>query len=121
MRYMFLIYASEASELQAAAPARGAAAARHHAAISEARARGVLRGAEPLKPTSAATTIRWRGGRTVITDGPVAETKEQLAGYYVIECRDLDDAIDWARKIPTSFQGADGAIEIRPVDDIEGA
>lgn len=121
MRYIFLIYASEASAMDISAQARGDKIAQHRAVIGEARGRGVLRGADPLKPTSAATTIRSRGGRTVITDGPFAETKEQLAGYYVIECRDLDDAIDWARKIPTSCQGECGAVEIRPVDDLEGA
>jgi hypothetical protein len=120
MRYMFLIYSSEASEAGASPEARRAAAAQHHTVMDEARSRGVLRGADPLKPTNTATTIRRERGQAVVTDGPFAETKEQLAGYYIIECRDLDDAIEWARKIPTACQGGEGCVEIRPVHQMQG-
>ena len=121
MRYMFLIYSDESSEADAAPHARRALAAQHHMVIDEARARGVLRGADPLKPTDTATTIRARSAAAIITDGPFAETKEQLAGYYIIECRDLDDAIEWARKMPTACQGGDGCVEIRPIHEMQGA
>jgi hypothetical protein len=53
-------------------------------------------------------------------DGPFAETKEQLAGYYILECNDLDEAIDWAKRIPTACQGGEGSVEIRPVEELTG-
>jgi hypothetical protein len=121
MRYMFLIYSSEAGEAAPPLEAWRAAAAQHHAVMDEARARGVLRGADPLKPTNTATTIRAAGGSALITDGPFAETKEQLAGYYIIECRDLDEAIEWALKIPAACQGGEGCVEIRPIHEMQGA
>ncbi len=120
MRYMFLIYSSEAGDAAPTGEARDAAA-HHRAVIDEASRRGVLRGADPLKPANTATTIRGEGRKTVITDGPFAETKEQLAGYYILECRDLDDAIEWARKIPAACQGGEGCVEIRPIHEMPGA
>ena len=65
-----------------------------------------------LSPIADATTMRVREGRTLITDGPFAETHEQLGGYYVLDCQDLDEAIRWAAKIPSA---KDGSIEIRPL------
>jgi hypothetical protein len=121
MRYMFLIYSSEASEAAATLEARRAAAAQHHAVLDEATRLGVLRGADPLKPTNTATTIRAGRGKAILTDGPFAETKEQLAGYYIIECRDLDDAIEWGRKMPSACQGGEGGVEIRPIHEMQGA
>ena len=59
--------------------------------------------------------MRLRDGRRLVVDGPFAETKEQLAGYYILECRDLDEAIDWAEKIPTACAGGVGSVEIRPM------
>ena len=73
------------------------------------------RGVGPLKYTSSATTVRVRDGKALVTDGPFAETKEQLAGYYILECENADDAIEWAKKIPTGCQGGEGCIEIRPI------
>jgi hypothetical protein len=87
----------------------------HSAAMEEAARKGVLLGAEPLGPVATATTVRLQNGKPLITDGPFAETKEQLAGYYILECRDLDEAIDWASKIPTACKGGEGCIEIRPL------
>jgi hypothetical protein len=75
----------------------------------------VLEGAEPLAPTSTATTVRVQNGQMLVTDGPFAETKEHLAGYYIIDCENLDQAIEWAAKIPTECQGDAGCIEIRPM------
>jgi hypothetical protein len=73
---------------------------------------------EGLKPTATATTVRAQDGRALVLDGPFAETKEQLAGYYILECKDLDEAVEWAKRIPTSCKGESGCIEIRPVADL---
>lgn len=116
MRYMFLVYsvesAAERESLQQVAEAHGGV-------MAEAAAKGILEKAEPLKPTSTATTVRTANGSKVILDGPFAETKEQLAGYYILDCRDLDEAIEWAKKIPTGCKGAEGCIEIRPLEKLE--
>ena len=77
--------------------------------------------AEPLQPTATATTIRKENGKALILDGPFAETKEQLAGYYILDCTNLDEAIAWAAKIPTACKGAEGCIEVRPIADIPAA
>jgi hypothetical protein len=79
---------------------------------------GVFVGGEALHPTSTATTVRLRDGKLTTTDGPFAETKEQLGGYYLLECKDLDEAIQWAARIPHSRIGS---IEIRPVVDFSQA
>jgi hypothetical protein len=76
---------------------------------------GVFRGAEPLQPTSAATTVRVQDGKLLMIDGPFAETKEQLAGYYILDCKDLDEAIAWAGQIPILRGGGGACIEIRPI------
>ena len=67
-----------------------------------------------LRPTATATTVRQRNGRPVLTDGPFAETKEQLGGYHVVECRDIDEAIAIAQRIPSLRCG--GTVEVRPLD-----
>jgi hypothetical protein len=77
--------------------------------------RGVLRGGERLHPTSDATTVRVRDGAIVTSDGPFAETKEQIGGYYLVECDDLDQAIEVAAKIPGARHGS---IEVRPIWDM---
>ena len=71
--------------------------------------------ADPLQPTATATTVRTENGRPLVLDGPFAETKEQLAGYYTLDCKDLDEAIEWAAKIPTGCKCGEGCIEIRPL------
>jgi hypothetical protein len=90
----------------------------HIALMQAAQAKGILEGAEPLAKTSTATSVRRHNGATVITDGPFAETKEQLAGYYILNCNDLNEAIAWAEKIPTACGGLQGCIEIRPLEAI---
>ena len=112
MRYMFLIYSRESA---ASRVDMEELKARHWAVMDEARRLGIFHGAEPLQPTSTATTVRIEAEQPVILDGPFAETKEQLAGYYILECRNLDEAISWAAKIPTACKGLDGCIEIRPL------
>ena len=114
MRYMFLVYSREIDLAQVPPQEMEEIKRRHRAVQEEARQKGILIGAEPLQPTSTATTVRTEVGRPLIIDGPFAETKEQLAGYYILECRDLDEAIEWAAKIPTACQGGSGSIEIRP-------
>ena len=78
--------------------------------------RGVLLAAEPLHPVETAATVRVRNGQVSITDGPFAETKEQLAGFYLLEARDLNEAIQMAAKIPPAREGS---IEVRPVRELQ--
>lgn len=80
------------------------------------RSRGVLVAAEALQPVETATTVRVRNGKLSVTDGPFAETKEQLAGFYLIEARDLNDAIQAAAKIPPAREGS---VEVRPVRQLD--
>jgi hypothetical protein len=82
--------------------------------IQDAKQRGQYRAGAKLQPTASATTVRERNGKPALTDGPFAETKEQLGGYHLIECQDLDEALAIARRIPTLEAG--GAIEVRPLD-----
>jgi hypothetical protein len=118
MRYMLLIYSNEKS-MEARSPEEQQRIMAGHRAVMEATAKlGILQGAEPLEPTSTARTIRNGKGRTVITDGPFAETKEQLAGYYILDCKDLDEALEWAAKIPTACAGGTGCVEVRPIREL---
>lgn len=74
--------------------------------------RGILQGGERLRPTSAATSVQVRDGRVLTTDGPFAETKEQLGGFFLVDCKDLDEAIEVASKIPGARHGT---VEVRPI------
>jgi len=87
----------------------------HEAFQAAAGSAGVLAGGNALEPTATATMIRVRDGERLLTDGPYVETKEQLGGYYLLECKDLDEALAWASRIPAA---ATGAIELRPVADL---
>jgi hypothetical protein len=80
--------------------------------------RGQLRASVKLGPSATSTTVRERNGRPVVTDGPFAETKEQLGGYHLVECKDLDEALAIAARIPTVRVG--GSIEVRPVEQARG-
>ncbi len=82
------------------------------------RQSGLLLAAEALQPIETATTVRVRNGKLSVTDGPFAETKEQLAGFYLIDARDLNDAIQIAAKIPPAREGS---VEVRPVRELEVA
>lgn len=77
--------------------------------------RGVHLGGDALEPTATATTVRVRDGKTLTTDGPFAETKEQLGGYYLLDCKDLDEALELAAKCPAAFNGS---VEVRPLWEI---
>jgi hypothetical protein len=119
MRYMMLIYTKEKESGLSREQAQQLSAA-HRAVMQETTRRGILLAAEPLGPTTTATTVRVQNGKALITDGPFAETKEQLAGYYILDCKNLDEAIEWAAKIPTACKGGDGCIEIRPLPGLPG-
>lgn len=114
MRYMMLVYSTEGPDGLPTEEAQRIYAG-HRKVMDEATRKGVLMGAEPLAPTSTATTVRVQNGQALVTDGPFAETKEHLAGYYIMECENLDEAIEWAVRIPTACQGSEGCIEIRPM------
>jgi hypothetical protein len=111
MQYMCLIYApTDAPELS---PEEGAKLhAEYYAFTEEARASGKMVDGAPLQPPEDATTVRVREGKRVVTDGPFAETKEWLGGFYTFECASLDEALDWAAKIPGARYGS---IEVRPI------
>jgi hypothetical protein len=112
MQYLLLIYGNE-SGMQAASKADIEKMVAAYGAYTEAlKKAGVLAGANRLQPTASASTVRVTDGKSKVLDGPYAETKEQLAGYYMIEVPDLDAALSWAARCPgASF----GAIEVRPV------
>ncbi len=116
MRYIMLIYSQE---VDAATPSElNAIAAQHRALLTETSRMGILRAADPLESSVTATTVRVNNGKVMITDGPFAETKEQLAGYYILDCKNLDEALEWAAKIPTACRGASGCIEVRPIREM---
>ena len=120
MRYMMLIYTKE-GDLSKMSPEETQRIREAHAAVMhETRERGMLVTVNGLGKTNTATTVRIEGGTVLATDGPFAETKEQLAGYYVLDCVDLDEAIYWAGRIPSSCGGAPGSIEIRQLVEFEG-
>ena len=113
MRYMLLVYTREDAMARISSEEKQQIMNGHFAVMQETSARGVLESGEPLARTTTATTVRLQNGAPIITDGPFAETKEQLAGYYILDCKDLDEAIGWAAKIPTECGGQQGCIEIR--------
>ncbi|HEY1525409.1 MAG TPA: YciI family protein [Candidatus Angelobacter sp.] len=118
MRYMLLIYTQEDAVARSSQEEMQQVINGHRAVMQAAGAKGVLEGAEPLANTTTATTVRMQNGTPVITDGPFAETKEQLAGYYILDCKDVDEAIAWAAQIPTACGGIQGCVEIRPFREV---
>jgi hypothetical protein len=114
MKYLCLIYENE-KEFETLSPADGEAIMNEYFAFTEGiRRSGQYVAGEALQPTQTATTVRVRNGKVSSTDGPFAETKEQLGGFYMIEAKDLNEAIQVAAKIPSARHGA---IEVRPVMD----
>ena len=114
MKYMLLIYADEQAWTDAE---RQQCYGESTQLAHTLKADGQFLGTSPLQPVSTATTVRVREGKRLVTDGPFAETREQLGGYYLIDVPDLDQAIEIAGKIPA---GKWGTVEIRPVLEIEG-
>ncbi len=112
MEYLLLIYASEADENRMD-PAKTGELMQAFGTFTRSIAEsGHWRGGHRLRPIADATTVRVRGGKTVKTDGPFAETKEQLGGYYLIDAANLDEALAFAARIPSA---AFGSIEVRPI------
>lgn len=112
MEFMALIYADEGRWEGLVSEEREGIMERYMAFSREARAAGVMVDGDELAPGRDATTVRVRDGRTAVTDGPYAEVKEALGGYFVLECPTIDHAVSWAARIP----GAEhGAVEVRPV------
>jgi hypothetical protein len=112
MQYMLLIYQSEAEFGKLTEAQKGALHQEYGPFTESVNKSGHFRAGNGLQPTATATTVRMRSGKRLVTDGPFAETKEQLAGYYLIEAKDLDDALAVASRIPSAKLGA---VEIRPV------
>ena len=112
MKYMLLMYASEAENSKLTPEEIKAIQQAWFTYMSEAKAAGVLLANDGLQPTTTSTTVRVRNGKSLVTDGPFAETHEQFGGFSVLECADLDEAIHWAEKTPTAKYGS---IEIRPL------
>ena len=117
MRYLLLIYQDEVAHAQWNGRQLGEEYEAYNALGTEFQKHAVeMQGGEALMPTNTATTVRVRDGKILTTDGPFAETKEQLGGYYQLVCKDLDEAIELAAKIPAV---TNGSIEIRPIMEFE--
>jgi hypothetical protein len=115
MRYMLLIYEPESIWTTMSQEEQGKIFGEYMAFTEDIRNKGQYVSGAPLQPTPTATTVRVRNGKPVSTDGPFAETREQLGGYYLVEARDLDEAIAIAARIPASRTGS---IEVRPVANV---
>ena len=112
MEYLALIYADEAAWEGFSDDTRTAMYEQYSEFSRAAGDAGVLAGGEELGPTTAATTVRLREGRQLVTDGPYAEAKEALGGYFILDCESLDEALSWAARIPGASHGA---VEVRQV------
>ena len=118
MQYALLIYDDETEWAKMSEDERNGLYGEYFAFTNELRASGSYVDGNPLQPTSDATTVRVRNGEQVVTDGPFAETKEQLGGYYIVETASADEALEWAAKIPGARVGS---IEVRPVMPVGAA
>lgn len=112
MQYLLLIYGNEAAMASASKEASGQMMAAYASYTEAMKKAGAYVGGNRLQPTTTATTVRAPNGKTNVLDGPYAETKEQLGGYYMIEAPDLDAALSWAARCPGAGHGA---IEVRPI------
>ena len=112
MEYLLLIYEDEAVQQAMTKDEFEARLGRYYAFTKELQDAGKMLSGRPLAGKDTATSVRVRDGQTVTTDGPFAETKEQLIGFYMVACDNLDEALKWAAKIPSSESGT---IEVRPV------
>jgi hypothetical protein len=112
MQYLLLIYGSEAAAQAATSEASAATMAAYAAYTAELKNAGAYVGSNRLRPTSTAATVRGSGGKASVVDGPFAETKEQLGGYYMIDVADRETALMWAARCPAASRGA---VEVRPV------
>jgi len=112
MKYMLLMYADESKGSQTPEEQQAHAPETWYALMEEMKAAGVLVSNNGLSPVDNATTVRVREGKALINDGPFAETHEQLGGFFLLNCKDLDEALRWAAKIPSATLGS---IEVRPL------
>lgn len=112
MQFICLIYSGEGTGPQPGTPEFGAFMKGYQDFTTKVREEGKLVSGDALQPVSTATTVTLRDGKVDTTDGPFAETKEQLGGYYLLECNDLDEALKYAAMIPTAEYGR---IEVRPI------
>jgi|SRR5687768_4254833 len=115
-RYIALIYTDESREANVSAEEQQKIMSAYFQYSEDVRKAGVYDAGDALEGTNMATTVRIRDGKRQTTDGPFAETKEQLGGFYILKCKDLDEALDWAAKIPASEYGS---IEVRPIMEFE--
>jgi hypothetical protein len=111
MQYLLLIYSDEKRWEHLSEEERGPRLQEWFAYTDELREAGALVAGDALQPTSTATTVQYKEGETLTTDGPFAETKEQLGGYYLVEVESIDEALEWASKMPI---GPGGKVEVRP-------
>ena len=118
MKYLLMIYTNEAADMARPEAEQHAEYAAYFKYTEDIKQANVYVAGEALHPTSTATTVRVRDGKVTTTDGPFAETREQLGGFYVLECKNLDEAIEWGAKLPSARQGS---IEIRPLVDFSQA
>ena len=117
MQYMLLIYNDETQEPKLGDPRRTALFQAYGEFTEGIRKSGNFVAGAPLQPTATATTVRLRDGKRLVTDGPFAETREQLGGYFLIEAANLDEALDVAGQIPGAKKGT---VEVRPIMEITG-
>jgi hypothetical protein len=120
MKYMLTIYGDPSGMSDASTEEQQAELGRWFTYTEELQKAGAMVAGDALQEASTATTVRFNGGgEPTMTDGPFAETKEQLGGFYLLDCANLDEALEWAKKIPARG----GAVEVRPVQDFsdEGA
>jgi hypothetical protein len=116
MKYMLTLVAEEGGWENATPEQMQEEMGRWDAFTQETKDRGAFIAGEGLQESATATTVRFKGGEVTVTDGPFAETKEQVGGFYLLECKDLDEALEYAKKIPYR----DALVEVRPVMDYEG-
>ena len=115
MRYLLMIYSDEQLDTEVTPEQMQMVMVEYNAFTAEVNKRRVNRGGEALMPTAMATSVRVRDGKTITSDGPFAETKEQLGGYYLLDCKDLNEAIEVAALCPGAKVGA---IELRPIMEL---
>jgi hypothetical protein len=118
MQYMLLIYGDENGGSDRSEADQQATMQEWFDYTNELRGAGVMKAGDALQGTATATSVRDKGGEPLVTDGPFAETKEQLGGYYLLDVADLDEAIRWAHKCPGARSGT---IELRPVMEFDQA
>jgi hypothetical protein len=117
MEYLLAIYGDEKAQASASPQEMEATMGAWFQYDDQIRKAVKVMGGNALQPTSTATTVRGRDGQTITSDGPFAETKEQLGGFYLIDAKDLDEALEWAAKMPNIPSG--GTVEVRPIMQFE--